>query len=82
MAKAPIKLEGFIGSTKVCNDLILGSVPKNASFSDQYSRMIFVGIDGVKNPSEQNQLDDDFGELICPITDFTLEQQMIDKQYS
>ena len=82
MAKAPMKLEGYIGSMKVCNDLILGGNSKNPAFTDSYSKMIFVGIDGLKNSLDQNQDDDAFGELICPITEFGIEQQVINKQHS
>jgi len=82
MAKAPIKLEGYIGSMKVCNDLILGCNSKTPAFTDLYSKMIFVGIDGLKNPLELKQDDEGFGELICPIAEFSLEHQTIEKKYS
>jgi len=79
MAKAAIKLEGYIGSTKVCNDLILGGYSKNHALSDVYSKMIYVGIEGLKNPEESKE-EDDFGDIVCPITDFTVEQQTIEKK--
>jgi hypothetical protein len=81
MAKAPIKLEGFIGSMKVCNDLIIGTRANTNAISDVYSDMIYVGIDGIKNPLEMKQDDEGFGEILCPITDFSAEQQAIDKKY-
>ena len=83
MAKAPIKLEGYIGSMKVCSDQILGGNTKNPAFSDVYSNMIYVPIEGLRDTKlVEKKEDEDFAELICPLTEFKLEQQTIDKKYS
>ena len=83
MSKAPIKVEGYIGNIKVCNDLIVGSIGKSNTFTDAYSKMLYVGIDGIRSTLDPNRSDDEgFGEILCPITDFSIEQQTIERQYS
>lgn len=80
MPKAPIKLEGYIGNSKVCNDLILGGNAHDRAFSDVYANMIYVAIDGLKDPNaETKQQEETFTELICPVKDLSLETEVMQK---
>ena len=80
MAKAPIKLEGYIGNTKVCNDLILGGNSHDRAFSDMYAKMIYVPIEGLKDPSaDAKHPEETYEELKCPITDVALEEDVLKK---
>jgi hypothetical protein len=82
MIHPAIKIEGFFGNVKVCNDLILGEAPHSKSFSDSYSRMAYVKVDGIKSNGDLAETVTSFEPLLCPIADLTIEEQAIAKRNS
>ena len=84
MPKAPIKLEGYIGTMRVCNDSIVGYDSKNVVFTDNFAKMTYVTIDGIRDPAADAAKadEDNFDELLCPVSDLNLEQQVIEKRFS